>query len=64
MNFVWLIDRKVIWLNDVDRSKGYAVDFVSISLHAVSRDLEAYSSPCIYTQVWIKFLIFVLKFDL
>jgi len=33
-------------------AKGYAVDFLSISLHAVSRDPEAYSSPCIYTQVF------------
>lgn len=31
--------------------KGYAVDFLSISLHAISRDPEAYPSPCIYAQV-------------
>ncbi|XP_057546568.1 chloride conductance regulatory protein ICln [Amaranthus tricolor] len=48
---LYITSKKVIWLSDVDRSKGYAVDFVSISLHAVSRDLEAYSSPCIYTQI-------------
>ncbi|KAK2998754.1 hypothetical protein RJ639_023130 [Escallonia herrerae] len=42
--------RKVVWLSDSDRSKGYAVDFLSVSLHAVSRDPEAYPSPCIYTQ--------------
>lgn len=42
---------KVIWLSDVDKEKGYAVDFLSLSLHAVSRDPEAYTSPCIYTQV-------------
>lgn len=44
--------RQVVWLSDVDRAKGYAVDFLSLSLHAVSRDPEAYPSPCIYTQVW------------
>ncbi|KAK2998490.1 hypothetical protein RJ639_023805 [Escallonia herrerae] len=43
--------RKVVWLSDSDRSKGYAVDFLSVSLHAVSRDPEAYPSPCIYTQI-------------
>lgn len=43
--------RQVIWLSDVDKTKGYAVDFLSLSLHAVSRDPEAYTSPCIYTQV-------------
>ncbi|KAM1612715.1 hypothetical protein PS2_001326 [Malus domestica] len=31
------------------RDKGYTVDFLSISLHAMSRDSEAYTSPCIYT---------------
>lgn len=44
--------RQVVWLSDSDRSKGYAADFYSVSLHAVSRDPEAYPSPCIYAQVW------------
>ena len=43
--------RRVIWLSEAEKGKAYAVDFVAISLHAVSRDLEAYPSPCIYTQV-------------
>lgn len=33
------------------RAKGYAVDFLPVSLHAFSRDPEAYFSPCIYTQI-------------
>lgn len=45
-----------MWLSDVDRSKGYAVDFLSLSLHAVSRDPEAYPSPCIYTQVFLQMI--------
>lgn len=44
--------RQVVWLSDVDRAKGYAVDFLSLSLHAISRDPEAYPSPCLYTQVY------------
>ncbi|KNA17726.1 hypothetical protein SOVF_077430 [Spinacia oleracea] len=48
---LYISSKQVIWVSDVDRSKGYAVDFVSISLHAVSRDPEAYPSPCIYTQI-------------
>jgi nucleotide-sensitive chloride channel 1A len=43
----------VVWLSDIDRAKGYAVDFLSISLHAVSTDPEAYPSPCLYTQIEI-----------
>jgi hypothetical protein len=44
-------NRRVIWLSEAEKGKGYAVDFLDITLHAVSRDLEAYPSPCIYTQV-------------
>ncbi|CAN6722455.1 unnamed protein product [Malus baccata var. baccata] len=32
------IFRQVVWLGDIDRVKGYVVDFLSVSLHAVSRD--------------------------
>ncbi|PSS33162.1 Chloride conductance regulatory protein [Actinidia chinensis var. chinensis] len=48
---LYISSKQVVWLSDVDRAKGYAVDFLSVSLHAVSRDPEAYSSPCIYTQI-------------
>ncbi|KAM0876271.1 hypothetical protein ACQ4PT_036250 [Festuca glaucescens] len=48
---VFITTRRVIWVSDTDRTKGYAVDFVAVSLHAVSRDPEAYPSPCIYTQI-------------
>ncbi|EEF51521.1 Methylosome subunit pICln, putative [Ricinus communis] len=51
---LFISTKKVIWLSDVDRAKGYAVGFLSISLHAVSRDPEAYPSPCIYTQIETK----------
>ncbi|OAY48166.1 chloride conductance regulatory protein ICln [Manihot esculenta] len=51
---LYISTKKVVWLSDVDRSKGYAVDFLSLSLHAVSRDPEAYPSPCIYTQIEIE----------
>ncbi|KAM0852280.1 hypothetical protein ACQ4PT_051845 [Festuca glaucescens] len=47
---VFITTRRVIWVSDTERTKGYAVDFVAVSLHAVSRDPEAYPSPCIYTQ--------------
>ncbi|XP_020269363.1 chloride conductance regulatory protein ICln-like [Asparagus officinalis] len=46
-----IFGRRVIWLSDEDKSKGYAVDFSSISLHAVSRDPETYPSPCIYARI-------------
>ncbi|KAH7537899.1 hypothetical protein FEM48_Zijuj03G0141900 [Ziziphus jujuba var. spinosa] len=48
---LYISTKKVVWLSDVDREKGYAVDFLSLSLHAVSRDPEAYPSPCIYAQI-------------
>ncbi|KAG6506624.1 hypothetical protein ZIOFF_031951 [Zingiber officinale] len=48
---LYVTTRRVIWLSDVGRGKGYAVDFLSLSLHAVSRDREAYPFPYIYTQI-------------
>ncbi|KAK4480596.1 hypothetical protein RD792_013674 [Penstemon davidsonii] len=48
---LYISNKQIVWLSDTDREKGYAVNFVSVSLHAVSRDPESYSSPCIYTQV-------------
>uniref|UniRef100_M8BLX9 Chloride conductance regulatory protein ICln n=1 Tax=Aegilops tauschii TaxID=37682 RepID=M8BLX9_AEGTA len=43
--------RRVIWLSEAEKGRGYAVGFLDITLHAVSRDPEAYPSPCLYTQV-------------
>ncbi|KAK1577473.1 hypothetical protein Q3G72_022056 [Acer saccharum] len=51
---LYITSKQVVWLSDVDRAKGYAVDFLSLSLHAVSRDPEAYHSPCIYTQIEVE----------
>ncbi|RXI08557.1 hypothetical protein DVH24_022701 [Malus domestica] len=48
---LYISTKQVIWLSDTDKAKGYALDFLSISLHAVSRDPEAYTSPCLYTQI-------------
>ncbi|XP_074349158.1 chloride conductance regulatory protein ICln isoform X1 [Apium graveolens] len=48
---LYMTSKQVVWLSDSDRSKGYAADFYSVSLHAVSRDPEAYPSPCIYAQI-------------
>ncbi|XP_051142452.1 chloride conductance regulatory protein ICln isoform X2 [Andrographis paniculata] len=48
---LYISNRQVVWLSDTDRAKGYAVDFYSVSLHAVSRDPESYPSPCIYAQI-------------
>lgn len=50
---LYITTKQLVWLSDVDRTRGYAVDFFSLSLHAVSRDPEAYPSPCIYTQIEI-----------
>jgi nucleotide-sensitive chloride channel 1A len=48
---LYITTKRLIWLSDVDKQKGYAVDFLSISLHAVSRDPDAYQLPCIYAQI-------------
>ncbi|XP_078439788.1 nucleotide-sensitive chloride conductance regulator (ICln) family protein [Wolffia australiana] len=48
---LYITSKRVIWLSDADQTRGYAVDFVGISLHAVSRDPDAYPFPCIYAQI-------------
>nr|GMC98449.1 chloride conductance regulatory protein ICln [Ipomoea batatas] len=48
---LYITTRKVVWLSNTDTERGYAVDFLNISLHAVSRDPESYPSPCIYAQI-------------
>ncbi|KAI4332005.1 hypothetical protein L6164_016948 [Bauhinia variegata] len=48
---LYISTKQVIWLSNVDKAKGYAVDFLSLSLHAVSTDPEAYPVPCIYMQI-------------
>ncbi|XP_047264518.1 chloride conductance regulatory protein ICln isoform X2 [Capsicum annuum] len=48
---LYITTKQVVWLSDTDRSEGYAVDFLSVSLHAVSRDPEAYPDSCLYAQI-------------
>uniref|UniRef100_A0A0D9VRW9 Chloride conductance regulatory protein ICln n=1 Tax=Leersia perrieri TaxID=77586 RepID=A0A0D9VRW9_9ORYZ len=48
---LFVTTRRVIWLSETEKGQGNAVDFLAITLHAVSRDPEAYPSPCIYTQI-------------
>ncbi|KAI3817920.1 hypothetical protein L1987_11720 [Smallanthus sonchifolius] len=48
---LYISTKQVIWVSGTERTKGYAVDFLSVSRHAISRDPDAYSSPCIYTQI-------------
>ncbi|KAH9307646.1 hypothetical protein KI387_035557, partial [Taxus chinensis] len=48
---LYITTRRLIWLSDEDKQHGYGVDFLSISLHAVSRDPDAYTLPCIYAQI-------------
>ncbi|WCJ36516.1 nucleotide-sensitive chloride conductance regulator (ICln) family protein [Euphorbia peplus] len=48
---LYISSKKVVWLSDLDINKGYAVDFLSVSLHAISRDPDSFPSPCIYCQI-------------
>ncbi|KAJ7537486.1 hypothetical protein O6H91_11G007500 [Diphasiastrum complanatum] len=48
---LYITTRQLIWLSDRDLHRGYAVDFLSLAMHAISRDTGAYPLPCIYTQI-------------
>lgn len=47
---LYITTKRLIWMID-GGIHGYAVDFLSLSMHAISRDPEAYPAPCIYTQI-------------
>ena len=42
---------RLAWVPDVAGSQGYAIEYPNIVLHAVCRDLDAYSKPCIFCQL-------------
>eukprot|EP00245_Coleochaete_scutata_P001733 TRINITY_DN12182_c0_g2_i1.p1 TRINITY_DN12182_c0_g2~~TRINITY_DN12182_c0_g2_i1.p1 ORF type:complete len:209 (+),score=74.65 TRINITY_DN12182_c0_g2_i1:317-943(+) len=48
---LFITTRRLIWLSDEATKPGFAVDFKSLSMHAISRDEEAYPRPCIYAQI-------------
>ncbi|CAI5971432.1 unnamed protein product [Closterium sp. NIES-64] len=49
---LYITSKRVIW-HSTHTPHGIAVSLVDLSMHAISRDLEAYPKPCIYTQVRI-----------
>ncbi|OAE18589.1 hypothetical protein AXG93_1923s1450 [Marchantia polymorpha subsp. ruderalis] len=50
---LYITTKRLIWLSNDNLQKGYAVSFLSLSMHAISRNPNAYPVPCIYTQVTI-----------
>ncbi len=56
--------RRLVWLSDDDLECGYAVNFLSLTMHAISRDQDAYPQPCIYTQVHFNVFVAVRCFRL
>ncbi|KAG0596687.1 hypothetical protein M758_UG276200 [Ceratodon purpureus] len=48
---LYVTTRRLVWFSNDDVHKGYAVTFIALTMHAISRDVEAYPEPCIYTQI-------------
>lgn len=48
---LYVTTQQVVWLSETDINMGYALDFLSMSLHAVSTDPETFAFPCIYIQI-------------
>ncbi|BBM97292.1 chloride channel, nucleotide-sensitive, 1A [Marchantia polymorpha subsp. ruderalis] len=48
---LYITTKRLIWLSNDNLQKGYAVSFLSLSMHAISRNPNAYPVPCIYTQI-------------
>eukprot|EP01097_Dermamoeba_algensis_P001231 TRINITY_DN1465_c0_g1_i1.p1 TRINITY_DN1465_c0_g1~~TRINITY_DN1465_c0_g1_i1.p1 ORF type:complete len:224 (-),score=51.18 TRINITY_DN1465_c0_g1_i1:623-1294(-) len=47
---LFITSRKVAWFSTV-QSLAFAVDFHSISIHAISRDQQFFPYPCLYCQL-------------
>ncbi|GJP56513.1 hypothetical protein CLOM_g15578 [Closterium sp. NIES-68] len=47
---LYITSKRVVWQSSLT-PRGVAVSLVDLSMHAISRDLDAYPKPCIYTQV-------------
>jgi hypothetical protein len=61
---LYVTTRRLVWLSDDDLECGYAVNFLSLTMHAISRDQDAYPQPCIYTQVHFNVFVAVRCFRL
>ncbi|GBG85556.1 hypothetical protein CBR_g40194 [Chara braunii] len=53
---LYITTKRIIWFSEavpdpVKSCKGYAVDFLSLGMHAISRDTEAFARPCIFAQI-------------
>lgn len=48
---LYITNRRLAWLSAESATRGLAVGFLSISLHAISRDPDAFPQPCIYMQI-------------
>mmetsp|Transcript_22337 Transcript_22337/g.48760 ORF Transcript_22337/g.48760 Transcript_22337/m.48760 type:complete len:190 (+) Transcript_22337:80-649(+) len=46
---LYLTNQRIVWL--AAESKGFAMDYPFVVLHAISRSVEAFSHPCIYCQL-------------
>jgi len=51
MGTLHLTTKHVIWLSSTDEARGYSFNYQMISLHAISRDPEAFPEPCLYCQL-------------
>eukprot|EP00746_Dinoflagellata_sp_MGD_P004464 gnl/MRDRNA2_/MRDRNA2_108622_c0_seq1.p1 gnl/MRDRNA2_/MRDRNA2_108622_c0~~gnl/MRDRNA2_/MRDRNA2_108622_c0_seq1.p1 ORF type:complete len:188 (+),score=45.19 gnl/MRDRNA2_/MRDRNA2_108622_c0_seq1:57-620(+) len=48
---LFVTTKRVLWLGSQDASRGIAVDYPSISVHAISRDPNAFPEQCLYCQL-------------
>lgn len=50
---LYLTTKRLIWLgeNNKNGTNSFAIDYYTINLHAISRDLATHALPCIYCQL-------------
>ncbi|OMO69058.1 Nucleotide-sensitive chloride conductance regulator [Corchorus olitorius] len=56
LSSLYITTKQLVWLSDVDRAMGYTVDFFSLSLHAISTDLDSYPLPVFILRLKLKMM--------
>jgi len=46
-----LTTRQIVWLNSQNPAAGYAMDYPFVTMHAISRDKNAWPEHCLYCQL-------------
>ncbi|KAL1123718.1 hypothetical protein AAG570_001491 [Ranatra chinensis] len=48
---LYIAERRLAWVEDTSLQQGYSIEYKNVSLHAISRDLQAFPEECLYVML-------------